>query len=479
MNSIVDPLTGRNVNGVIAGTIDRDPLLNYFGGENLLFDLDLQINTTSTISSDISLSADSDDSSDSDDSNDFFDYFRAVSAVNNAVDSVVNVVSSTFEAVDAVVLAIEVIEDLAEEDSEDDSEEELIEEELINENDPLESNNLMPNSLIDPFVSGLTNIAENNSSQEYNSVYGYGLVDAAAALSSITGETVFPNVQDLGGNFWGVDTVNAPEVWAQGYTGKDTIVAVIDTGIDYTHEDLDNNIWLNENELPDNGIDDDGNGYVDDLYGWDFVDNDNIPLDLHGHGTHVAGTIAAENNSLGVTGVAYDAQVMTVRVFDENGSITTYADIADGIIYAVDNGADIINLSFGGGYSPLIEEAGKYATERDVVVVMSAGNNSAFSPIYPARHAEDWGLAVGAIDKNGQKAYFSNNAGSTPLDYVVAPGVDILSTFPDDQYSYASGTSMAAPHVSGVAALALSANPNLVPTEIESLLIETADSGEL
>ena len=475
MNSIVDPLTGSNVNGVIAGTIDRDPLLNYFGGENLLFDLDLQTNTPSTIFSDVSLS---DDSDDSDDSNDFFDYFRAVSAVNNAVDSVFNVVSSTFKAVDSVVLAIEVIEDLAEEDSEEDSEVELIEENLINENDLLESNNLIQNSLIDPFISGLTNIAENNSSQEYNSVYGYGLVDAAAALSSITGETVFPDVQDLGGNFWGLDAVNAPEVWAQGYTGKDTLVAVIDTGIDYTHVDLDNNIWLNENELPNNGIDDDGNGYVDDLYGWDFVDNDNIPLDLHGHGTHVAGTIAAENNSFGVTGVAYDAKIMTVRVFNQNGS-ATYADIADGIIYAVDNGADIINLSFGGGYSVSVEAAGEYAIEQGVAIVMSAGNNSALSPIYPARHAEDWGIAVGAIDKNGQKASFSNNAGITPLDYVVAPGVDILSTFPDDRYAYASGTSMAAPHVSGVAALALSANPNLVPAEIESLLIETADSAEL
>ncbi len=449
VESIVDPLTGSNVDGVIPDITSQDSLFN-FGGANLALNIESQIETTSSIASSFG---------------DVFEYYVAASALAVSVNDVV---------IASGALAALIEEDLAEEDSEEDSEVELIEEELISENDSLKSNNLIQNSLMNRFIPEPTSIAESNIIQEYNANYGYGLVDATVALSSATGGTAFPDVQDLGENFWGVDAVNAPEVWAQGYTGENITVAVIDTGVDYTHGDLDENIWLNDGEIQGNGIDDDGNGYVDDLYGWNFVDGNNDPQDVHGHGTHVAGTIAAENNSSGVTGVAHDAQIMSVRAFDENGAGTN-TDIAAGIIYAVDNGADIINLSFGGGYSPSIEAAGQYAIEQGVAVVMSSGNNSASSPLYPARYAEDWGIAVGAIDKNGQMANFSNNAGFAPLDYVVAPGVDIFSTFPDDRYAYTSGTSMAAPHVSGVAALVLSANPELASAEIESLLTETAD----
>lgn len=309
----------------------------------------------------------------------------------------------------------------------------------------------------------------------YNSNFGYGLVDAAAAVAGAIGQSSpFPEVADLGGNSWALDMVNAPEAWAQGYTGQGVVVAVVDTGVDYNHSDLSGNIWVNSGEIPDNGIDDDGNGFVDDVRGWDFVDGDNDPMDLDAHGTHVAGTIAAENNGFGVTGVAYNATIMPVRVIDTEGG--TSSDIAAGIRYAVDNGANVINLSLGGNFTSAEEEdAIRYASDSGVVVVMAAGNEGDSQPVYPAYYATDWGIAVGAVDSNKTLADFSNRAGATPLDYVVAPGVDILSTTPNNSYQSFDGTSMAAPHVSGVAALILSANPNLTPAEVESLLTQTAN----
>jgi len=310
----------------------------------------------------------------------------------------------------------------------------------------------------------------------YNTNYGYGLVDAAAAVAGAVGESSpFPEVAELGGNNWGLNGVNAPEAWAQGYTGQGVVVAVVDSGVDYNHSDLSGNIWVNSDEVANNGVDDDGNGFIDDVQGWDFVDGDNDPMDLNDHGTHVAGTIAAENNGFGVTGVAYNASIMSVRTFDANG-LGLPSDIAAGIRYAVDNGADVINLSLGGDFtSAEEEEAIRYASDSGVVVVMAAGNEGASQPVYPARYATDWGIAVGAVDSNKTLANFSNRAGATALDYVVAPGVDILSTTPGNSYKSFDGTSMATPHVAGVAALVLSANPNLTPPEVESLLTQTAN----
>lgn len=308
----------------------------------------------------------------------------------------------------------------------------------------------------------------------FNINYGYGLVDAAAAVASALEQTCpFPNVPNLGGEKWGLDMVNAPEVWAQGYAGDGIVVAVVDTGVDYNHSDLDANIWVNSGEIARNGLDDDGNGFVDDIRGWDFVDDDNNPMDLNEHGTHVAGTLAAENNRFGVMGVAYNATLMPVRVLDENSS-GIWSDVAAGIYYAADNGADVINLSLGGGYSDEVAIAVEYATELGSVVVMAAGNEFASEPSYPARYATDWGIAVGAVDIDQTMADFSNDAGTTPLDYVVAPGVEVLSTTPGDTYQYFDGTSMATPYVAGVAALILSANPNLTPAEVETILTQTA-----
>ena len=316
------------------------------------------------------------------------------------------------------------------------------------------------------------------SDAEYSSSNGYGLIDASEAVAQVTGEDSFDEVPNTGGKDWGADAVNAPEVWEEGYTGEGVVVAVLDTGVDYNHDDLKNNIWTNDGEIAGNGIDDDGNGYIDDFYGWNFDGNNNNTIDVDGHGTHVSGTIAGENNGFGVTGIAYDSQIMPVKVLDDTGSGTNTA-VAEGIYYAVDNGADVINLSLGGSLpSSEVSEAVKYASDQGVTVVMAAGNSGGQTPLYPARYANQYGIAVGAIDENEDMASFSNRAGTQELTYVTAPGVDIYSTLPDNRYESYSGTSMATPHVAGVVALMLSANPNLDSNSIRQILEETSGGGD-
>ncbi|BAZ05956.1 S8 family peptidase [Calothrix sp. NIES-3974] len=327
-------------------------------------------------------------------------------------------------------------------------------------------------------LSSTSNPQPTYTTQSYNfsPVYGDGLIDAANAVATAIGLPRFSDIPNHSNIYtWGLDAISVPEVWTQGYTGEGVVVAVIDSGVDFTHPDLDDNIWINTGEIFGDGIDNDGNGYIDDLIGWDFVGNDYNPMDEETHGTHVAGIIAAEANGYGMVGVAYNAKIMPIRVFDANGR-GTQKDFIKGIIYAADNGADVINLSLTtGGYSPEVEAAVKYATERGAIVVMAAGNNGGEEPVYPAALAKYWGIAVGAIDINYNMADFSNRAGSdSSLYYVVAPGKDIYSTTPNDTYGFLSGTSMATPYVSGVAALMLSANPDLTPADIRQIIAATA-----
>jgi subtilisin family serine protease len=310
----------------------------------------------------------------------------------------------------------------------------------------------------------------------YNSISGFGLANSAAAVASATGKAAFAEVANLGGNSWNLDAIKAPETWSKGYTGQGIVVAVVDTGVDYKHSDLNGNIWVNTKEIAGNNKDDDGNGYIDDVRGWDFVNNDNDPMDLQGHGTHVAGTIAAENNGFGATGVAPNAKIMPLRVLDASGN-GSVLDVAAGIRYAADNGAKVINLSLGTDIStPAQASAIKYAADKGVVVVSAAGNEGQSQPGFPARYASHFGIAVGAVNKNNQMASFSDLSGKLPLDYVDAPGVGIYSTFLGNTYKSMSGTSMASPHIAGVAALVLSANPNLTPVQVERILTKTANS---
>ncbi|MDX1977769.1 MAG: S8 family peptidase [Pseudanabaenaceae cyanobacterium bins.68] len=323
--------------------------------------------------------------------------------------------------------------------------------------------------------------------------YGFGLINANAAVSMALGlASNFSPVPDPLVNSYGADLIDVPAVWAQGYTGRDVVVAVIDTGIDLNHPDLAGSFWRNPDEIAGDRLDNDNNGYVDDLTGYDFVSRDGNPIHTTSrelHGTHVAGIISANRNGVNaidsnnqtyeVTGIAYDALIMPIRVLNSSGRGNSQA-VASGIRYAVDNGADIINLSLG---SPMISnlelEALRYAEQKGVVVVAAAGNNgyTAVVPEYPARLAatEDFGIAVGAVDRNQQVAQFSNPAGDqASYPFVVAPGVSILSTIPNGNYGILSGTSMAAPHVTGVVALMLQANPNLTPTQVKDILSQTA-----
>ena len=338
------------------------------------------------------------------------------------------------------------------------------------------------------------------ATSNFNTLFGYGLVDAAAAVAQAIGEPGLAPVGELTSdtflnNTSDLNLMNVPAVWNRGFTGEGVIVAVLDDGVDLQHPDLANNLWINPNEIPNNGIDDDGNGFVDDVWGWDFVDgnNDPNPALYNAHGTHVAGTVAAGRNGVDVltglwstemNGVAYNATIMPVRVL---GDYQTRAEadvaIASGIRYAVENGAQVLQMSLGNylddSMFPLTEAALAYAREQGVVAVISAGNErdtfGATRPSNPAFLAsQNLAIAVGAVNSDNQLATFSNPAGPNPLTLVVAPGVDVLSTDLYQDYNFRTGTSMAAPHVAGVVALMLEANPTLTPAQVEQILIDTA-----
>jgi subtilisin family serine protease len=283
-------------------------------------------------------------------------------------------------------------------------------------------------------------------------------------------------------SIWGLNRINAPIVWDSTTGSKNVVIAVIDTGVDYEHPDLAENIWKNPKEIRGNGIDDDDNGYIDDIHGWDFADKDNNPTDDHqlgGHGTHVAGIIGAVgNNNLGVIGVSPNVSIMATKHFQSTDEEGYLREVIDGIYYAVDNGARIINLSFG---SPSFDtqqyKALEYAYERNVLVIAAAGNSSRNideQPHYPASYDLPNIISVAATSKGATKeedvlADFSNY-GLNSVD-LAAPGEDIYSTFPNNQYLTWSGTSMAVPHVTGAAALLLAANPNLSVLDLRYALL--------
>ncbi len=299
--------------------------------------------------------------------------------------------------------------------------------------------------------------------------------------------------QDL----WGLYKISAPDAWDIA-TGAGVLVAVVDTGCDINHPDLADNIWRNPGEIPYNGLDDDGNGYVDDVTGWNFIDETNSVEDNFGHGTHVAGTAAADgNNGLGVAGVAWSAKVMAVKGLDDRGS-GYMADVANAILYAVENGARIINMSWGGPqFSSAIEDAFSLAASQNVTLVASAGNNGSWAhESYPAYSR--YVIAVGATDMFDNQTNFTNFG--DPLD-VMAPGGANTDESPERIYSNIlslrsstlngaitepmmtvgsnylrlRGTSMAAPHVSGLAALILERFPSATPEEVRQVIRRSAD----
>ncbi|MDO8658103.1 MAG: S8 family serine peptidase [Candidatus Levybacteria bacterium] len=280
-------------------------------------------------------------------------------------------------------------------------------------------------------------------------------------------------------DLWGIKKINMETAWNTSTGSSSIIVASIDTGVDRNHEDLKDNMWINIAEIPGNGVDDDNNGYVDDYYGWDFYNNDNDPMDDHGHGTHTAGTIAATgNNGIGVVGVNWKSKIMSVKFLNSGGS-GYISDGAKALQYAANAGAKISSNSWGCNcQSALVNDAIKYEHDKEMVIVVAAGNSNIdaldFSPA-----SSELAITVAASDPNDAKAYFSN--WGEKID-VSAPGVDILSakaavnTMCDVtitvgiNYCRVSGTSMATPHVTGLAALLLSKDPALTNEEIRQLI---------
>lgn len=314
---------------------------------------------------------------------------------------------------------------------------------------------------------------------------------------------------------WGMKDIGTPVAHTSG-RGKDVIVAVIDTGVDYTHEDLVENMWRNEREIPDNKIDDDKNGYVDDIVGWDMVDNDNKPFDLAGslidivlkganpgHGTHVAGCVAARgNNGKGISGVAPEAKIMALRFIGSNSGTT--ADAIKAMKYAIDNGAKILSNSWGSaGIDPSPEgqaenkaliDAITMTEQAGALFIAAAGNGDAQGVGYsndghakasiPASYDHDSIIAVAALDSSNNLGKFSN-WGAKTVD-IGAPGVVVFSTVTQaskyddtllDMFGIKAtwdGTSMAAPHVSGAAALYWGRNPTATWREVKDAIMTSA-----
>lgn len=311
-------------------------------------------------------------------------------------------------------------------------------------------------------------------------------------------------------NAWGIPAISAPQVWSK-TMGEEIIVGVADTGIYYKHKAISSNIWSNSQEIPGNCVDDDGNGYVDDQYGWDFTESSAVsrsctkegdegsattsfqPFDCQGHGTHVAGTIGARDvDGKGVTGVAPGVTLMAAKGLADSGSGSSES-LSKSILYLTDHGADVINNSWGSGAytypDPLLTDAIRYSAAAGVINVFAAGNDYWDMTLsHPANMDEV--ITVGAIDSKNKRADFSNYGAR--ID-VVAPGVYVNSSYPDgcsnkepdplygevpvesNVYTQISGTSMAAPHVAGTVALLLASNPSLRVDEVRSILRATAD----
>jgi len=313
-------------------------------------------------------------------------------------------------------------------------------------------------------VPGLLKISSNLDTQKAISILEKNPNVEYAEPDYILTADILPNDTSFN-QLWGLNDVgdsspnndlNGPEAWDI-YTGSaGLVIAIIDTGVDYNHPDLNDNMWKNPGEIPADGIDNDGNGFVDDIYGYDFCNNDANPFDDNSHGTHVAGTVCAEgNNDQGVVGVNWQCKLMALKFLCANGSGSTSNAIA-AIQYANDMGVKISNNSWGGsGSSQALSDAiqNTALTNGHIFVAASgnSNNNTDTSPHYPSSYSLDNIISVASIDDNGAKSSFSNYGANT-VD-LGAPGGSIYSTAPGNSYSFKSGTSMATPHVTGVVAL--------------------------
>jgi subtilisin family serine protease len=294
------------------------------------------------------------------------------------------------------------------------------------------------------------------------------------------------------GQLWGLDNtgqsggvvdadIDAPEAWNTTTGSRNVVVAVIDTGMDYNHPDLAANAWRNPGEVAGDGIDNDRNGFVDDVVGWDFANNDANPMDDNGHGSHVSGTIgAAGNNGTGVVGVNWQVSIMPLKFLDASGSGSTSAAVA-AINYATrmrrDFGINVVatnNSWGGGGLSTSLRDAIDSGAAAGILFVAAAGNesnNNDATPAYPASYTGTSVISVAATDRSNRLASFSNY-GATSVD-LAAPGVGIASTTPNNSYASYSGTSMATPHVTGTVALLAAAYPQATAAQIRTAILSS------
>lgn len=286
------------------------------------------------------------------------------------------------------------------------------------------------------------------------------------------------NTGKNGGLFGGVagEDVNALKAWSVTRGSTDIKVAVIDTGVDYRHPDLKNQMDVNTLELNGKaGVDDDQNGYVDDVYGYDFSNKDGDPMDGHSHGTHCAGVIGASHDGKGIAGVMGNVRIVGIKFLSDKGSGETI-DAISSIEYAMKRGVNVMSNSWGGGeFSQALMDAISSANDAGIVFVAAAGNESSNNdsrPTYPASYDLPNIVTVGSYASSGSASSFSNYGVKSV--HVFAPGSSILSTVPNGKYSNMSGTSMACPHVSGVVGLMLAQNPNLSPSEVKERLIQTS-----
>jgi len=301
--------------------------------------------------------------------------------------------------------------------------------------------------------------------------------------------TVAPNDTRYA-ELYGMAKISAPAAWDLSTGSAATVVAIIDTGINYNHQDLAANMWTNSGETNNNGIDDDGNGFVDDYYGYDFRYDDSDPLDQNGHGTHTAGTVGAVgNNGLGVVGVNWNVKLMAIKIYSPGGTDTTSAMLVNAYNYVrlmKNRGINIrvTNNSYGGcaeacGYDQATKDALDAMGNAGILNVFAAGNagqNIETTPFYPASYTSPSILSVASSTNTDARSSFSN-FGTTSVD-IAAPGSGVLSTYNSSNTSYAtlSGTSMASPHGAGAAALLASYNPNLSVASLKATLMNTVDA---
>jgi len=287
-------------------------------------------------------------------------------------------------------------------------------------------------------------------------------------LQEPPGEVIPPEADPDLDKAWGIAKIKADETWSDHRGGKEFVVAVIDTGVDYNHEDLSFNMWRNPNPTQD------------DIVGFDFIHNDGLPYDDQGHGTHTSGTVGAVGgNGKGVSGVAQHVSIMGLKFLTSQGSGTT-ADAIRAIDYAVENGAKVLSNSWGGrgiNNQALKDSIGR-ANEAGVLFIAAAGNdganNDSSNASYPAAFDNENIIAVAASDQNDALASFSNY-GAVSTD-VAAPGVNVYSLLPGNKYKAHSGTSMACPHVAGAAALIWSKNPDLTSKQVKQIIMESVDA---